>query len=133
MLSTIEQEKMEEHDGFFKTAMDYKLTWEEELERRERLGITDAEPPLPHPDHIELDIEARTVQIVGPMTKEEKVVYAHWVARKKELWAILEELQKKLKAARKHAVMKKLRNDITLTHSNAAELIENPPAAHWRG
>ena len=45
MLSTIEQEKMEEHDGFFKTAMDYKLTWEEELERRERLGITDAELP----------------------------------------------------------------------------------------
>ena len=133
MLSTIEQEKMEEHDGFFKTAMDYKLTWEEELERRERLGITDAEAPLPHPDHIELDIEARTVQIVGPMTKEEKVVYAHWVARKKELLAILEELQKKLKAARKHAVMKKLRNDITLTMATLRELSENPPAAHWRG
>ena len=77
--------------------MDYKFTWEEELKRRERLGITDAEAPLPHPDHIELDIEACTVQIVGPMTKEEKVVYAHWVARKKELWAILRSCRKNSK------------------------------------
>ena len=32
MLSTIEQEKTEEHDEFFKIAMDYKFDWEEELE-----------------------------------------------------------------------------------------------------
>ena len=133
MLSTIEQEKTEEHDEFFKTAMDYKFTWEEELKRRERLGITDAEPPLPHPDHIELDMAAGTVQIVGPMTKEERVVYAHWVEQKKELWAKLEELQKKFKAAKKHAVRKKLRNDIALTRARLREIIENPPAAHWRG
>ena len=133
MLSTIEQEKTEEHDEFFKTAMDYKFTWEEELKRRERLGITDAEPPLPHPDHIELDMAAGTVQIVGPMTKEERVVYAHWVEQKKELWAKLEELQKKFKAAKKHAVRKKLRNNIALTRARLREIIEKPPAAHWRG
>ena len=74
-----------------------------------------------------------TLDLIRPMTKEEKVVYAHWVARKKELWAILEELRKKFRAAKKHAVKKKLGNEVVLTRASLREIIENPPAAHWRG
>ena len=55
-----------------KTAIEYKRDWEWELERRKRLGITDAPPPVPHPDHIEIDLQNGTVQVVGPLTKEEK-------------------------------------------------------------
>ena len=127
MLSAIEQEKTEEYDEFFKMAMDYKFAWEDELERRERHGITDGEPPLLHPDHIKLDVQAVTARIVGPMTKEEKAAYDHWVAQKKELRAKLEELQKKFKASKKHAVRKKLGNEIALTIASLREIIENPP------
>ena len=60
------------HEEWFKTALEYKVDWTEELERRKRFGITDLPPPLPHPDHIKLDPRNGTVRIVGPMTEEEK-------------------------------------------------------------
>ena len=72
--------------------MDYKIAGEDELERRKRLGITDAPPLLPHPDDIKLDLRAGTARIVGPMTKEENVVYDLWVAQKQALLAKIESL-----------------------------------------
>ena len=90
MLSAIERGNRAVRDALVKTAIAYETEWELELERRERLGITDAPPPLPHPDHIEIDLRAGTARIVGPMTKEEKAVYDPWVAQKQELLAKLE-------------------------------------------
>ena len=72
MLSTIQLEDKELREKLAKTAIKYKRDWEWELERRKRLGITDAPPPVPHPDHIEIDLQNGTVQVVGPLTKEEK-------------------------------------------------------------
>ena len=100
MLALIEREDMEIYDKFVQSCMDYKIAGEEELERRKRLGITDAPPLLPHPDHIELNLQAGTARIVGPSTKEEKVVYDLWVAQKQELLAKLEVMQKEFKAAK---------------------------------
>ena len=122
-----EQENTTEYDAFVKIAMDYKIAGERELEHRERLGITDAPPLLPHPDHIELNLRATTVRIVGPSTKEEKVVYDLWVAQKQELLAKLEKLEEEFKAAKKNAVRKKLRNEIDLTAARLREIIANPP------
>ena len=82
MLSTIQREDKELHDELVKTAIEYKHDWECELERRERLGITDAPPPLPHPDDIEIDLRNDTVRIVGPLTKEEKGLHNLWVSQK---------------------------------------------------
>ena len=127
MLTVIEREKKAEYDKFFKMAMDYKIAWEDELKRREQLGITDAPQSLPHPDHIELNLQAGTARIVGPLTKEEKAVYDLWVAQKQELLAKLEKLQEEFKAAKKYAVRKKLGNEIGLTMARLREIIENPP------
>ena len=127
MLTSIEREKMEICDKFVQVAMDYKIAGEEELKRRERLGITDAEPLLPHPDDIKLDLRAGTARIVGPMMKEENVVYDLWVAQKQELLAKLEKLEEEFKASKKNAVRKKLRNEIDLTAARLREIIANPP------
>ena len=108
-------------------AMDYKSVWEDELERRKKHGITDAPAPLPHPDHIEINLQAGAVGIVGPSTKEEKVVHDLWIAQKQELVAKFDKLQKRLKASKKYAVKKKLRNEIDLTMARLQEVIENPP------
>ena len=127
MLTVAERESQAEYEAFVKMAIDYKSVWEDELERRKKHGITDAPAPLPHPDHIEINPQAGAVRIVGPLTKEEKVVHDLWIAQKQELVAKLEKLQKRLKAAQKYAVKKKLRNEIDLTMARLRENIENPP------
>jgi hypothetical protein len=63
------------HDEWLETALEYKLNWQEELDRRERLRITDLKDPLPHPDHIVFDHRTGAVRIEGPSTKEQKAHY----------------------------------------------------------
>jgi len=41
-----------------------------ELENRERLGTT-GPAPLPHPDHIHIDMRTGDVVFTGPLTREE--------------------------------------------------------------
>lgn len=65
-----------QHDEWLETAFDYKVQWERELERRDRLGIT-APEPLPHPDDIEIDLKNGAASFRGPVTKEQ---HAAWVA-----------------------------------------------------
>lgn len=61
-------------------ALTYKIEWDKELARRKRLGITHLPEPLPHPDHVVIDLRAGTAKIVGPATKEEKAQWDHWRA-----------------------------------------------------
>ncbi len=72
LLATTERDNKRLHDEWLETAIEYKVEWERELDRRRRLGITDAPDPLPHPDHVIIDMKTGTVRITGPMTKEEK-------------------------------------------------------------
>lgn len=57
---------------WFETAVEYKLGWEKELRMREKHGITELEEPVPHPDHIKINVAEGTAEILGPMTPEEK-------------------------------------------------------------
>jgi hypothetical protein len=65
-----------QHDQWLDTAFDYKVKWERELVRRQRLGITGPEP-LPHPDDVEIDMGTGTARFRGPVTREQQ---AAWVA-----------------------------------------------------
>ncbi len=80
------------HDEWMDAALTYKLEWERELERWQRLGISGPEP-LPHPDHINVDVRAGTARIRGPATKEEKVEWDLWVDRKRMFVEELRELE----------------------------------------
>ena len=48
-----------------------------ELERRRTLGIV-APDPVPHPDHIRIDLRTGNLGILGPLTKEEKADLETW-------------------------------------------------------
>jgi hypothetical protein len=74
LLSSVERDNRRLHDELLLAAIEYKRDWEGELKRRKALGI-EAPPPLPHPDDVVIDPRAGTVQIMGPMTKEEMVAW----------------------------------------------------------
>jgi hypothetical protein len=74
LLAAIERDNKQLHDEWLNTAINYKVEWERELERRKNHGIQ-APDPVPHPDHVIIDVVTGSVRITGPMTKEEKAVW----------------------------------------------------------
>ncbi|MEM1151208.1 MAG: DUF5681 domain-containing protein [Pseudomonadota bacterium] len=92
LLAATERARADLHERYFNAALDYKIAWERELARRDALGITNLPPPLPHPDHVVVDLRNGTARIMGPATREEK---AEWDAILSER-AVLEDSVAKL-------------------------------------
>ena len=65
-------------DEWLQTAIDYKVEWEQELQRREALGITDLPDPIPLPDQVIIDMNTGMARVQGPMTKEDLAQLEHW-------------------------------------------------------
>ena len=93
LLASVESSRKILHDQWLDTAITYKVEWEKELRRREQLGIIDLPEPLPHPDHVKIDMIEGTAVIVGPATKEEKAEYDWFVERRQEFEDELKHLQ----------------------------------------
>ena len=93
LLTTTERENKTLNDEWLDVAMTYKIEWEKELERRARLGITDLPEPLPHPDHIVLDMQTGTAVIRGPSTKQEKSLWDRIRGREQDFVEELRELE----------------------------------------
>ena len=98
LLSHTERANRALHDEWLDVAMTYKIEWERELDRRQRHGITGLPEPLPHPDHVRIDLRKGTAAIVGPATKEEKAEWDLWHSRKKEIEEEAEELAEMIEA-----------------------------------
>ena len=96
LLASTENANRALHDEWLNTAMTYKVEWERELERRARLGITGLPEPLPHPDHVRIDLREGTARVIGPATREEKAEWDMWMARKADFEAEVEELEEML-------------------------------------
>jgi hypothetical protein len=114
LLSTTESQNKRCNDELLDVAMTYKIQWERELDRRQRLGITGLPEPLPHPDHVVIDVRNGTANIRGPATKEEKAEWDMWKARKSEFEAELLEL-KQLLADPDYQYKKFVREEIAQT------------------
>lgn len=71
LLASVEGANKRLHDEWLEVAINYKVEWERELARRVTLGII-APDPVPHPDHIIIDMFTGSVHITGPMTKDDK-------------------------------------------------------------
>jgi hypothetical protein len=99
LLATTERENRELQNSFLETAIEYKVDWERELERRKRLGLTDLPEPLPHPDDIVIDMKTGKVRMKGPMTKEEKAQWDTFRERKVECDHTIAELETELDGA----------------------------------
>lgn len=72
MVSKKEAKDKKLYDEYLQTMIEYKLDWEHEIERHKLMGIKPPEP-IPHPDHIIIDMASGQVRVKGPFTKEEKV------------------------------------------------------------
>ena len=96
MLGATERDNKRLHDEWLETAIEYKVSWERELDRRARLGIDDAPAPLPHPDDIVIDMKSGQVIMRGPMTKEEKPFWDRARSRKADCDAEIAEYEKML-------------------------------------
>jgi Family of unknown function (DUF5681) len=92
LIRTAELETKHQREHDFAVALDYKLAWNRELARRKVLGIK-GPAPLPHPDHVVLDLAKGVVHIKGPATAEEKVAWARWESYRGMFEADLRELQ----------------------------------------
>lgn len=95
LLAATETSNKRLHDVWVETAISYKVDWERELERRAEFGASGPEP-LPHPDHINVDLRTGEVRIVGPATKEEKAEYDRFKKMQTDYREELEELQQQL-------------------------------------
>jgi Family of unknown function (DUF5681) len=108
LLSSVEARERELNNAWLNTAIDYKVQWEREMQQRQRLGITNLPDPLPHPDHIYVDLRKGTARIIGPATKEEKRFYDAGVEELADyIWldqCLLEELSKAKGRAQKAAL-----------------------------
>lgn len=115
MLSTTERQNKQLADEWLSTAMDYKIEWDEELERRKRLGITDLPDPVPHPDHIRIDMNTGEARVEGPFTKEEKAELEVWQAKREEWEADLAAYRVDLEAEQDEGLRKIIRDEIKHT------------------
>ena len=74
LLSSTETSNKRLYAEYFDSMVTYKIEWEKELEDRKRTGRTGPEP-IPHPDHIVVDMNTGRVYVKGPFTKEEKAKF----------------------------------------------------------
>ena len=112
LLASVESSRKILHDQWLDTAIRYKVEWEKELCRRERLGITDLPDPLPHPDHVKIDMIEGTAVVLGPATKEEKADYDWFVERRQEFEDELKQLQDQRAEAKENWLINQIDEDI---------------------
>ena len=98
LLNRTEASRKSLHDAWLENAFDYKVQWERELERRERLGIT-APEPLPHPDDIEINLNTGTVSFRGPASKEQHAAWVWLAERRDASEKEIADLQQELKTS----------------------------------
>ena len=96
LLQSIERENKAHYDQYVQTCIEYKVNWERELKRRERLSI-DEPDPIPHPDDIVIDVNTGTAKFRGPITREEKIKWDRARENKVEIDADIEELEAMIK------------------------------------
>lgn len=82
LLSSTEGSRRALHDEWFRTAIIYKREWEAELDRRVERGITHLPDPLPHPDQIKINVREGTAKLIGPVTRDDKLLIDEWTERK---------------------------------------------------
>jgi hypothetical protein len=92
LLTSVERDNKKLHDEWLQTAINYKVEWDEELARRNKLGI-DAPLPIPHPDDIVIDTNTGSVRVKGPMTREDKVKWDQLRTLKVSIETDIDELR----------------------------------------
>jgi hypothetical protein len=93
MLTLTERENKASYDEYLKTMIEYKIDWEQEIDRCKRQGVPVPEP-LPHPDDIIIDMKTGEAIIRGPWTKEDKVTWDSLAKRRDACDEEIREIKK---------------------------------------
>jgi len=93
LLGKVEADRLKLHNEYLQTMIEYKVRFTHEIERCKRLGVPPPDP-LPHPDHIVIDMNTGQGLITGPITPEEKRQWDYLEQRKKEAIDRIIELRK---------------------------------------
>lgn len=96
IIQTVETENKKLHSEWLNSALDYKLAWDQELQRRTRLGIV-APYPILRPDDIVINARTGDVKVKGPLTKAEKELFDQAALIKDECQINIASLELKLK------------------------------------
>lgn len=106
LLGSTERNRANLHERFFGAALDYKIVWERELARREALGIADQPPPLPHPDHLVIDVRNGTARIAAQQRKKKRPIGTVSSAKRSYLRTVLPSSSKptKVRQTRKRSM-----------------------------
>ncbi len=111
MLSTVERERRNLHNEWLQTAIEYKISWMEQIENAKRRGLPPPEP-VPHPDHIEIDMNTGEVIVKGPFTPEEKAQWDQWAKRKREALEAIEAMSQQLRIEQNEVIRQKIQEEI---------------------
>jgi hypothetical protein len=123
LLAETERARKELTDKMFDAALDYQLKWEQELERRKRLGIT-GPAPLPHPDEVRLNFLTSEVTFIGPLTKADKAQWDRFHDLLGQADRELESLTAQLKKARSKSYRASLEHEIAELQHARGLLVE---------
>ena len=95
----VEQRHSADHFSALENAFEYKQKWTAELQRRERLGITEPDP-IPHPDDISINLRTGHVRTEGPLDEAEKKDWSlrEWHFEQRIFDIINDSLPKRYKA-----------------------------------
>lgn len=111
LLSSTEDSNKRLYAEYFDTVLTYKFDWERELEDRKRTGRTGPEP-IPHPDHIVVDMQTGLVHIKGPFTKEEKASFDNLREQKSWFLEVIADLRGDLEMETDPATRKIIKDDL---------------------
>ena len=117
--------------SYFESAIDYKLKWGAELERRKVLNL-DLPDPVPHPDDIILDARHGTAQIKGPMTQDEKNLWAFGADYLEDLAREIKSKERWIKRNPNHPDVLRIRQEIEHQRQQHAKLNEVVGPVHMR-
>jgi Family of unknown function (DUF5681) len=124
LVSETERANKAHYERYLSAVIGYKLSWEEELDRRARDGGSGPEP-ITHPDDIEVDLHNNRVIIKGPRTKEEKAAWDALHERLRNLDGGIPYVVDKLKRCKSEARRKILEELLGTLKRDRQEIVDH--------
>jgi hypothetical protein len=98
LVQAVEAEDTQARLDYFKSAVNYKCTWEERIEEARERGQPEPQP-IPHPDDVFIDFRG-DAKVCGPLTKEAKAEWDMFLARLDDLQVEISTSAAKFKRSR---------------------------------
>lgn len=94
MVKAVQDKTLDDRIALFKSAAEYKDSWEEEFKHCDARGEPRPEP-VPHPHEVRLNTRTLEVTYNGPQTPDDKARWDKWVARRQTALAIIARNKKR--------------------------------------